>query len=169
VGISDAIVEEARNGTLEQIHLSPAPPALILFGWSLGEFLISGLGTVVIGTALVFTLRLGIHLKASLLPLFLLTLVGVYGFAYLLGGLAPIFKWLGDLPGFMANMRSCLRGRDGRSSWLRGATGPPHQFPGQDRQRSIWVWGYRPSHGVSASPGNRDHWGTTEPSNHQNG
>jgi len=122
VGISDAIVEEARNGTLEQIYLSPAPPALIFFGWSLAELLLSGLGTAVMGTALIFTLQLGIPLKASLLPLFLLTLVGVYGFAYLLGGLALIFKQVGDLPGFIANILIFLTGA------IVPVEGFPHPF-----------------------------------------
>ena len=110
VGISEAILEEARNGTLEQIYLSPAPPAFIFFGWSVGEFLISGLATLVMGTALVLTFRLGVRLTPCLLPLFLLTLVGVYGFAYLLGGLSLIFKQLGDLPGFVANILIFLTG-----------------------------------------------------------
>lgn len=86
-------INEAQQGTLEQLYMSP-----LGFGWVSISYLLSFL---LINLALnlgMFFVMMAItgkwlHLDfLSLIPLMLLTVWGVYGFGFAMGGLALVFK-----------------------------------------------------------------------------
>lgn len=85
--------QEAQVGTLEQLYVSP-----IGFNWLNAFNLISGLvlSFVISGVLLVvMMLSTGKYLSVdliSVLPLMILSLLGVYGIGFAMGGLALIFK-----------------------------------------------------------------------------
>jgi ABC-2 type transport system permease protein len=86
-------INEAQQGTLEQLYMSP-----LGFGWVSTSYILTFL---VINLTLTFSILFSIMAItgkwlnmdfASLLPLMLLTIWGVYGFGFAMGGLALVFK-----------------------------------------------------------------------------
>ncbi len=92
-GIGWEITTEATRGTLEQLYMSPVPTWRILFARMVGEvlanlvvlFLVMALAMLTARQWLVFDL-------ATLLPLFLLTILGMIGVGFLVAGLALVYK-----------------------------------------------------------------------------
>jgi ABC-2 type transport system permease protein len=86
-------IQEAQQGTLEQLYMSP-----LGFGWVSVSYVLSFLlinFTITFGMFFIMMAVTGkwLHLDfLSLLPLMLLTIWGVYGFGFLMGGLALVFK-----------------------------------------------------------------------------
>lgn len=85
--------QEAQVGTLEQLYISP-----IGFNWLNAFNLISGLGLSFVFASVLLTLMMlttGTYLNLdvlSVIPLMILSLLGVYGIGFAMGGLALIFK-----------------------------------------------------------------------------
>lgn len=86
-------INEAQQGTLEQLYMSP-----LGFGWVAVSHII---GFLIINMAITFAMlfaMMGITGRwlnvdlASVLPLMLLVVWAVYGFGFLMGGLALVFK-----------------------------------------------------------------------------
>lgn len=84
--------EEAQTGTLEQMYMSPAPSGLVQIGRSLSPLLIATLLGIIIATPLVLLYRLNIPWVWGALPVFLLTMLGIYGYAFVVGGATLLFK-----------------------------------------------------------------------------
>ncbi|MBI3661220.1 ABC transporter permease [Candidatus Acetothermia bacterium] len=86
-------IQEAQQGTLEQLYMSP-----LGFGWISACYVLTFLLINLTITLGMFFLMMAItgkwlHLDLlSLLPLMLLTIWGVYGFGFAMGGLALVFK-----------------------------------------------------------------------------
>ncbi len=86
-------INEAQQGTLEQLYMSP-----LGFGWVSASYVLSFLIINLTLTLGLFLLMMAItgqwlHLDfLSLIPLMLLTVWGVYGFGFAMGGLALVFK-----------------------------------------------------------------------------
>ncbi|MBS3788327.1 ABC transporter permease [Candidatus Bipolaricaulota bacterium] len=91
--LSNALIREARWGTLEQLYMSP-----VGFGWisfsqvlsSLAIFFLANVGflyLIMLTTGRFLSLRI-----ASTFPLLIITLLGVAGIGYFLGGLTLVFK-----------------------------------------------------------------------------
>lgn len=86
-----SISEEAQNGTLEQLCITPVPLAKILAVRSLAYFL--GIGARGLVAALVLAFFIApISLSPTILLLFFLSLMGAYGLGFLFAGLALVFK-----------------------------------------------------------------------------
>jgi ABC-2 type transport system permease protein len=97
--------DEMEIGTLEQIFLTRTSLVKMLFGRAIGTFLFSSLG----GIVLIFVCFILISLFSdisfsswkmnlswfSLLIILMITMLGVYGFAFLLAGLSLVFKRIG--------------------------------------------------------------------------
>jgi len=87
------ISSEAEIGTLEQLYLTPAG-----FAWVNGSFLVTRFVTnlvmmTVMLLAIILTTGYRLNLDLiSLLPLILITILAPYGFGFLMGGLAVVFK-----------------------------------------------------------------------------
>lgn len=86
-------INEAQQGTLEQLYMSS-----LGFGWVSISYVLTFLAINLTLTLGIFMLMMTItgkwlHLDfVSLVPLMLLTVWGVYGFGFAMGGLALVFK-----------------------------------------------------------------------------
>ncbi|MBE0430448.1 MAG: ABC transporter permease [Dehalococcoidia bacterium] len=91
--LSWGMIEEAQQGTLEQLYMSP-----LGFGWVTilrvaAHFVINVLIVVVILFLMMATTGRWLNLDIlSLIPLVLLTVAGAYGIGFFMGGLALVFK-----------------------------------------------------------------------------
>jgi len=91
--LSWGMIEEAQQGTLEQLYMSP-----LGFGWVnifriAASFIVNALMVIVVLLLMMATTGKWLHLDVlSLIPLILLTVAGAYGIGFFMGGLALVFK-----------------------------------------------------------------------------
>ncbi len=90
--LSWSILEEARNGTLEQLYISPVSFGRISGYRVLASFMVN----LLLMSAFLMAMMVGtghyLNLDPGVLLLVFLTLLSVYGIGYMMGGLALIFK-----------------------------------------------------------------------------
>ncbi len=108
--MSHGIREETQTGTLEQMYMSPLPSGLLLAGRSVASLLVSSAMIVLIGGTLMLLLGIRIPVRLEGLPVFALTISGLYGFAFLLGGATLIFKQVNAMSNLLTNMLLFLNG-----------------------------------------------------------
>jgi ABC-2 type transport system permease protein len=96
--IGNYLREGVEEGTLEQLFLAPHPFLLVLGARLLSTFLIDVLRVIPLFFLLTATTGVRIAFTPAGLLIFFVLLVGVYGFAVLLGGLTLLFKRTGQLP-----------------------------------------------------------------------
>jgi ABC-2 type transport system permease protein len=119
LSMSASLATEAQTGTLEQAYISPAPPEWIFVGRALATFVSTSLmAAVMIGVALLSGLRF--PWSASALPVFLMTLAGVFGFGFMIGGATLAFKRVDAVGNLVQNMLL----------FMNGTLLPVEQFPG---------------------------------------
>lgn len=108
--INDGVTEEARTGTLEQMYMSPVPSGVLLLGRVLAVLVVATV--MVFLSAGVMTPLLGIRLTLSWLPLLLIgiTLIGVFGFSFILGGAALLFKGVHSIADLMQDLLLFVNG-----------------------------------------------------------
>ena len=91
--LSWGMIEEAQQGTLEQLYMSP-----LGFGWVTifrvaANFIVNALMVIVVLLLMMAATGKWLHLDVlSLIPLILLTVAGAYGIGFFMGGLALVFK-----------------------------------------------------------------------------
>ena len=91
--LSWAMIQEAQQGTLEQLYMTP-----LGFGWVaifrvIATFIFNALIVILILFLMMASSGRWLHLDfLSLTPLILLTVAGVYGIGFFMGGLALVFK-----------------------------------------------------------------------------
>lgn len=93
-----SLANEATLGILEQIYMSPVGPLFILFSKAVANA-IEGL-FFYIPLLILLPLSTNIKLNIPFIPIiivFILTLMGIYGFGYIFGGLNLIYKKLGPI------------------------------------------------------------------------
>ena len=90
--MSQGIRDETQTGTLEQMYMSALPSSVLLAGRSVSSLLISSVMVLLVGG--IFVLLLGIRIPVRLegVPVFVLTITGLYGFAFFLGGADPYLQ-----------------------------------------------------------------------------
>lgn len=108
--MSWGIREETQTGTLEQMYMSPLPTGVLMLGRSIASLVISILMVGVSAIVLVLLLDISLPVTWSALPVFLLTMAGLYGFAFILGGAALVFKQVEALANLMQNALLFLNG-----------------------------------------------------------
>ena len=110
LNMSTSLATEAQTGTLEQTYISPARPAWIFTGRALATVVSTTLmGGVMAGVlVLIFGLRLTVGLAA--LPVFGLTLAGVFGFGFMIGGATLAFKRVEAVGNLVQNMLLFMNG-----------------------------------------------------------
>ena len=91
--LAHTIANEAEVGTLEQLFLTPTGFAWMGGSYMIGQFLVNLLFTAILLLSMMLTSGRWLHLDlVSLLPLILITIAASYGFGFILGGLALVFK-----------------------------------------------------------------------------
>lgn len=108
--MSWGIREETQTGTLEQMYMSPLPTGMLMLGRSVASLFISILMVGVSALVLVLVLGIPLPLSWAALPVFLLTMAGLYGFAFILGGATLVFKQVEALANLMQNALLFLNG-----------------------------------------------------------
>jgi len=108
--MSHGIREETQTGTLEQMYMSPLPSGLLLAGRSVASIFISSGMVILIGGILMLLLGIRIPVRLAGVPVFALTLAGLYGFAFFLGGATLVFKQVNALSNLLTNMLLFLNG-----------------------------------------------------------
>ncbi len=102
--MSWSLREETQTGTLEQMYMSPAPMGLILLGRTLSALIVTTAEVLLVALPLMWWLDFAIPLRWAGLPVFLLTLAGLYGFGFLIGGATLLFKQVEALANLMQNL-----------------------------------------------------------------
>lgn len=110
VNMSSSLAMEAQTGTLEQTYMSPAPPELILLGRVLATFASATVLVLIMVGGLMLQLRIPLSISWRALPIFALTLVGVFGFGFIIGGATLAFKRVETFANLIQNMLLFLNG-----------------------------------------------------------
>ncbi len=117
--------DEMQCGQLEQLYMSPAPAQVMIGGRALSTLIVTTIQVVIMATVmgLVFGLRFPMRIEG--LPVFALTLLGLYGFGYALGGATLVFKQTGPLSNLLTNALLFINGSflpvDRLPDWLQTA------------------------------------------------
>lgn len=102
--------QEAQQGTLEQWYMSPAPTSVVQFGRTLATFIVTTVTLLPVIIPLMWGLQIDLPWRWAALPIFLMILVGVYGFGFLVGGAVLLFKQIGPLANMVQNLLLFLNG-----------------------------------------------------------
>ena len=108
--INSSIRQETQTGTLEQMYMSPLPSGLLLAGRSVAAIIISSVMVILVGGILMLLLGIRIPVRLEGVPVFALTINGLYGFAFILGGATLVFKQVDALGNMLSNMLLFLNG-----------------------------------------------------------
>jgi ABC-2 type transport system permease protein len=101
---------EISAGTLEQLEMSPAPISLLLSGRVIANLMISTVQVILMGYAMYLLFGIRFPLKLEALPVLLVTLVGVFGFGFIIAGAMLIFKQVESFSNLMNNALAFLNG-----------------------------------------------------------
>ena len=100
--------DEARSGTLEQMYMTPAPMGVVMLGRSVGTLWVAAVQAAIVGTAIVLLLRIPVAFDFGTIgraaPVFALTMVGLFGFGYVVAGLTIVFKQVSSLINMVQNL-----------------------------------------------------------------
>jgi ABC-2 type transport system permease protein len=102
--------EETQTGTLEQMYMSSLPMGLLLIGRTLATMVITTLEVAVAFLPLALLLNIRLPWTWEVLPLALLTLAGLYGFGFIVGGATLVFKQVESLANLLQNVLLFLNG-----------------------------------------------------------
>ncbi len=96
--MSNEISEEALTGTIEQVYLCPGGPIYLLLSRTLAGLLSTIIFLPIIFYILQFSTGIYLELNlSSILPILILTFIGLCGFGFILAGITLIFKRIGQL------------------------------------------------------------------------
>lgn len=112
--------QEAQQGTLEQWYMSPVPASVVQLGRTLTTFVVSIATLIPISIPLIWMFDIQIPWRWQSIPVFIILLLGVYGFGFAVGGATMLFKQIGPLANMVQNLLL----------FLNGAFLPVEQFPG---------------------------------------
>jgi len=90
--MTHALREEQQQGTLEQMCMGNSSFAGLLLGRTLATFFWNTLIILVGGGAITLLFRLDLSLNWQAIPIFVLTLLGLYGLGFVAGGATLLFK-----------------------------------------------------------------------------
>jgi ABC-2 type transport system permease protein len=102
--------EETQTGTLEQMYMSAMPVGLLLIGRTLATVVITTLEVAVAFVPLALLLGIRLPWTWEILPLGTLTLAGLYGFGFIVGGATLVFKQVESLANLLQNVLLFLNG-----------------------------------------------------------
>jgi ABC-2 type transport system permease protein len=118
-GMCRDLLGEAQAGTLEQIFMSPVSASLILIGRSFSTLITATINILLFMIVALWGLDINISLQWQGFVIFIVTMAGLFGFAFVIAGATLIFKRVGELAGLTANALL----------FLNGSMLPVEQFP----------------------------------------
>ncbi len=101
--MSWSLMTEAQSGTLEQMYMSPAPSQLIVLGRSFSSLISASIQVVIMLLVMIPLFGVTFNFTLDALVILAITLIGLLGFGYLMGGLTLIFKQIGPLANIIQN------------------------------------------------------------------
>jgi len=108
--LSYGIRSEMNAGTLEQISMSPAPIIVILLGRATASLLWNTLILTIQSIGLVLLLNIRFPMRWEGVVILLCTLIGTYGFGFILAGATLIFKQFESFSNLLQNALLFLNG-----------------------------------------------------------
>ncbi|MEM7134061.1 MAG: ABC transporter permease [Chloroflexota bacterium] len=102
--------EEAQQGTLEKWYMSPASSSVVLMGRTLSTFVVTTVTNVLIALPLMWAFDIRFPWRWEAVPVFIILLLGVYGFGFVIGGATLVFKNVGPLANMVQNALLFLNG-----------------------------------------------------------
>lgn len=105
-----ALREEQQQGTLEQMCMGNSSFASLLFGRTLATFFWNTLIILVGGGTIALLFRLDLSLNWKVIPVFLLTILGLYGLGFLAGGATLLFKNVLSFTNLLQNVLLFING-----------------------------------------------------------
>lgn len=102
--------EETQTGTLEQMYMSTQPMGLLLIGRTLATLVLTTAEVLISMLPLVLLLHIHLPWTWEVIPLGALTLAGLYGFGFMIGGATLIFKQVESLANLFQNALLFLNG-----------------------------------------------------------
>lgn len=101
--MSWALMNEAQTGTLEQMYMSPVPTQLIILGRSFASLVSATVQMIIVVIITMLLFQVSLPLTLDIIPILLITIVGLLGFGYFVGGLTLIFKQIGPIANILQN------------------------------------------------------------------
>ena len=95
------VQDEASTGTLEQMYMTPAPLLVIMIGRSMGTLAVAAVQAALVAVVIALLVRLPVTLDPRAIalgaPIFALTMVGLFGFGFVVAGLSLVVKRTGTV------------------------------------------------------------------------
>jgi ABC-2 type transport system permease protein len=95
--MSTSLKDEMQAGTLEQMYMSPTSAGLLVLGRSLSTLLTTTIIAALIAIGPLLLLDIRLPLAPAALPVFIITILGLFGFGFAVGGFTLIFKQVASL------------------------------------------------------------------------
>jgi ABC-2 type transport system permease protein len=115
--------DEMQCGQLEQLYMSPAPAQALLLGRAFSTLIVTTGQVAIVAIAMIILFGVPMPMRIEALPVFALTLGGLYGFGYALGGATLVFKQTGPLSNLLTNALLFINGAilpvDRLPDWLQ--------------------------------------------------
>jgi len=101
---------EISAGTLEQLEMSPASISLLLSGRVIANIIISTFQVILFEITMYLLFGIRFPLRLAALPVLMITLVGVFGFGFIIAGAMLIFKQVESFGNLLSNALAFLNG-----------------------------------------------------------
>lgn len=95
--MSWALMEEAQSGTLEQMYMSVTRGQIVIIGRLFASLVASTLQVLIIMAVLIPLLHIRLTISLDVFPVLLVTIMGLVGFGYIIGGITLVVKRIGSL------------------------------------------------------------------------
>ncbi len=102
--------DEMQSGTLEQMTMSPHSLNWLVLGRLTAETVVSLILRIIVGVGIILVMNLSLPFTLAMLPVFILTLLGMYGVGFMVGGLALIFKRIDSVAAVFTNLLMWING-----------------------------------------------------------
>ena len=90
--MSTSLQNEMQAGTLEQMYMSPTDAGFLILGRSLSTLLTTTIIAALIAVGPMLLLKIRLPLAPATLPVFIITILGLFGFGFAVGGFTLIYK-----------------------------------------------------------------------------
>jgi ABC-2 type transport system permease protein len=95
--MSTSLKNEMQAGTLEQMYMSPTDAGLLVLGRSLATLFTTTIIAALIAIGPMLLLGIRLPLAPATIPVFIITIMGLFGFGFAVGGFTLIFKQVASL------------------------------------------------------------------------
>lgn len=96
-----SLKEEAQTGTLEQMYMSPTPPELLILGRTLAAFITTTATILIVGIIVIPLFEISLPFNLEGILVFGLTVFGLLGLGFMVGGATLVFKHVESLSYFI--------------------------------------------------------------------